>query len=568
MNVKKKKKSRVSIQMEGINDKAHSNTLVVDKHKGPYKTIQSAIDDAVPSSIIKIESGLYKENLVIKVPNLFIEPLTELSEIYLVASNGPAIFVEISKKKALNIQGLNISNKGHYRVQKRQFEDESTLETNYHKQLYSHLEVLMKTESFVECENLIYLKKGSLFINNCKLSLNLFYKTSTDYVSSIYMLKKSKCVVNDCQFIGSKLFLTNAITVNNADLSIRNSVIKNHMGIGIMLKLSPINICSIYMCSILDNNIGVFSGGENYKSKITECSILNNTIGLFICLGNEILIYKSKVKNNVNGIYVTNADAYIEENDIELNFKNGVKVLSTQGILSRPRIKDNNICYNMKSGIKCKGENNLTIIKNNNIFKNKEKGISCLKKSNVLIFNNTVKNNMGIGISIGESSSAFVEKNEIEGNIKANLAVGGTSNEDTVILNNKIFKSRCEGIFLLQSYKIRIMKNQIYDNQLGILSINSSPICFNNTIKDNKSHGLLCIKKSNIVINQNDILDNRKVGLFLRDYFMLEASENEIKNNKIGLIVEKRRYSHLDLAEGNDMQDEVRHPKHSICCIF
>lgn len=567
LTTKGKRKSRKSSNSPGITDKGHSNTLIVDKHKGPYKTIQSAIDDAIPSSIIKIESGLYKENLVIKVPNLFIEPLTELSEVYLVSSNGPSIFVEISKKKALNIQGLNISNKGHYRV-KKQYDEEYNQETKYYKQLYSHLEVLMKTESFPQCENLIYLKKGSLFLNNCKLSLNLFYKTSSDYTSSIYMMKKSKCVINDCQFIGSKLFLTNAITVNNADLSIRNSIIKNHMGIGIMLKLSPLNICSIYMCEIMDNNIGVFSGGENYKSKITECNILNNNLGLFICLGNEILIYKSNIKNNVNGIYITNADAYVEENNIELNFKNGIKVLSTQGLLSKPRIKDNNISYNMKCGIKCKGENNLSVIKSNNISKNKEKGISCLKKANVVVFNNYIFSNMGVGVCIADSSAAFIEKNEIYSNIKANIAVGGTSNEDTTILNNKIYWSRCEGIFLLQSYKIRIKMNEIYENQIGIVSINSSPICFKNDITKNKTHGILSVKKSNIVINQNTIKENEKVGLFMRDYFMLEASENTIEENKIGLIVEKRKYNQIDLSENNQLQNEVRHPKYSICHIF
>lgn len=48
--------------------------LQVDPQNGPFYTIQSAIDEAESDSHILVETGLYKENLVIKTSNLFIQP--------------------------------------------------------------------------------------------------------------------------------------------------------------------------------------------------------------------------------------------------------------------------------------------------------------------------------------------------------------------------------------------------------------------------------------------------------------------------------------------------------------
>lgn len=545
-----------------------SKKLIVDQVKGPYYTIQSAIEAAVPNTLIKIEPGLYKENLYINVPNLFFEPIKENGNVYIVATDGPSIIVNIPKNQNVYIQGINISNKWDTKSKKRRYDDNITPITQFHNQLHSQIDILNKTENTIETENLILLKKGSLFISKCNLSLNLLYKTSTDYIAAIYMLKRTKCVVNNCEFVGSSIHLTNAISVNNADLSIRNSIIRNHRGMGILLKLSSKNTCSIFMCKILDNQVGIFCVGENHKSKATECKIYNNEMGIFLGLGSEFLVYRSSITNNGNGIYISNADPIIEENKIELNTKNGVKVASTQEVLSKPKITDNIIAYNLKCGVKCKGENNTTLIKYNNILKNKENGVLSVEKAHLSIFNNTIAENMGSGIIIADTASAFVEKNDILANLKANIAVGGSSSNDTVILNNKIFNGRCEGIFMFQAYKIRLHKNKITHNYIGALSLNSSPICFNNEILDNKSHGFVSIKKSNIVMEKNAFQGNKGVGLFMRDYFSLILKRNSLKDNKINLLVEKKNYKKLDVIADNNVPNKIQHPKYSICQIF
>lgn len=49
-------------------------TYIVDQKSGPFKTIQAAIDKVEAGSQIKINEGIYIENLVIKKPGLTIMP--------------------------------------------------------------------------------------------------------------------------------------------------------------------------------------------------------------------------------------------------------------------------------------------------------------------------------------------------------------------------------------------------------------------------------------------------------------------------------------------------------------
>jgi pectin methylesterase-like acyl-CoA thioesterase len=69
-------------------------SYIVDQQSGPYYTIQSAIDKAKSGSIIKINTGLYKENLVIKGKSLSLEARDINSEVYILGSKGPTILIE------------------------------------------------------------------------------------------------------------------------------------------------------------------------------------------------------------------------------------------------------------------------------------------------------------------------------------------------------------------------------------------------------------------------------------------------------------------------------------------
>ena len=83
----------------------------------------------------------------------------------------------------------------------------------------------------------------------------------------------------------------------------------------------------------------------------------------------------------------------------------------------------------------------------------------------------------------------MIENNNIHDNIKSNIAYGGEKSADTHIIKNKIHSGRCEGIFMIDGGKSYINRNKIYQNNIGIILITSSPFIMNNKICGNKFHG-------------------------------------------------------------------------------
>lgn len=75
-----------------------------------------------------------------------------------------------------------------------------------------------------------------------------------------------------------------------------------------------------------------------------------------------------------------------------------------------------------------------------------------------------------------ESSSAVIEKNEIYENLKANLALGGGNSVNTLIVENSIHNGRCEGLFIIDGENTWIMRNKIFENNDGIISVTSIPL--------------------------------------------------------------------------------------------
>jgi F-box protein 11 len=158
----------------------------------------------------------------------------------------------------------------------------------------------------------------------------------------------------------------------------------------------------------------------------------------------------------------------------------------------------------------------------------------------VSIFDNRIFDNIFQGILITEHSSAHVERNEIIGNIKANIALGGDESCNTNIINNKILKGRCEGIFMIDCGKCLIMKNEIKGNYFGILSISSIPIVQDNTIVKSKSHAILATKKSKVIILNNTLKDNLGVGVFLRDDSCTHMRKCTVEGNVAGYVQERK----------------------------
>jgi len=58
---------------------------------------------------------------------------------------------------------------------------------------------------------------------------------------------------------------------------------------------------------------------------------------------------------------------------------------------------------------------------------------------------------------------------------QSNIAYGGFNSVNTFIVENKIYGGRCEGIFCIEGGNSIILRNQIYENNDGIVVVTSIP---------------------------------------------------------------------------------------------
>ena len=177
----------------------------------------------------------------------------------------------------------------------------------------------------------------------------------------------------------------------------------------------------------------------------------------------------------------------IIKNKIRCNFGNGICIRTTNqsGTI---KISGNEI-YENENGISLKGDNLKAIIDNNPFIGNNRKaGIRLEDFAEADIVSNDIYENLCQGVLLVTQTSANIERNRIYGNLRANVALGIGK---TKIFDNKIFKGRCEGIFLFESGgNCQILQNEIYENNDGILAVDASIDIQRNKIYENKRTGI------------------------------------------------------------------------------
>ena len=112
-------------------------------------------------------------------------------------------------------------------------------------------------------------------------------------------------------------------------------------------------------------------------------------------------------------------------------------------------------------------------------------------------------------------------------NLKANIALGGGNSVNTLVVENTIYGGRCEGIFMIDGENTWIVRNKIFENNDGIITITSIPMISHNEIYKNKSHGIMMVKDSRVQFLGNKVYGNESVGIFIRD-----KSKGTCKGNK------------------------------------
>jgi parallel beta-helix repeat protein len=74
---------------------------------------------------------------------------------------------------------------------------------------------------------------------------------------------------------------------------------------------------------------------------------------------------------------------------------------------------------------------------------------------------------------------------------------------ETIIVENEISGGSREGIYLIESGEVWIIRNKITTNQEGIVLTNSIPLIQDNQIIQNRGNGIMCIKYSKPKIVSN-----------------------------------------------------------------
>lgn len=78
-----------------------------------------------------------------------------------------------------------------------------------------------------------------------------------------------------------------------------------------------------------------------------------------------------------------------------------------------------------------------------------------------------------------------------------------------------------------------ICRNDITNNNDGIVAVTSVPIIKRNYLAKNRSNGIVMLKNAQANIAENLISENEAVGLYLRDRCYGEIDSNVINGNEI-----------------------------------
>ncbi|EGR30705.1 hypothetical protein IMG5_125070, partial [Ichthyophthirius multifiliis] len=544
---------------------------------GPIKTIQQAINEADAGCVIKISPGLYQENLKINKPSIRLEPKEKIGDIIIIGSKGPVILIDLQKQEKCHLLGLKLAHTGmtdEFQNSKNNTEQHERdknskvhqIQTTPEKELVNYFHINKHVHSIVT------IFGGKLFIEDCLLSLNFIVYTFKQLLPAILVNEQSELILNRSEIKGHQSQETIGVLVQNGDVLIKDCKIHNHRAGGIHILSQQTNFIKILNTKILQNDkVGIQCQGVDSRAVI-EGNRIERTKGPGIRTGiaNKSSIVRNEIRLNSPGIEIISSDPYIMDNKIDKNNTSGIVSLVFQDYRCDGRIKSNiSISGNKQYGISCSGIKNYTKIEQNQcISYNKKSGIRADENAEIAIYKNNISKNLGQGVLLVETSSAIVEKNEIYDNLKANIALGGSNSVDTLIVDNIIHSGRCEGIFIIDGGKTWIIRNKIYENNDGIISVTSIPVIQNNQIYNNKSHGVMFIKDSRPDFSNNQVYNNDCVGIFIRDKSNGVIKKNDVYDNKIQLIVEKRQQCLANIREQNNLQGDVRIPQNYDCNIF
>ena len=570
--------------------------------KGEYRTIQSAIDAALPKTKIVIHSGIYKEHLVI----------SKKSDIELTSEDPsmPAIIVSVNTP-CLTIVNMNPNctvKIGNLRFLQRGMREDSNTNTTYDEggdnteqmeksaltTSFEHLKgganifnnahqidqfeynfnidinvmeaIMADNRGYVSAINIV---GATVMIINTQITLGFLTTETTKIIHGIYC-EKAVLFMESVLIKGNYEFLTCGVFSYDTSIKITNSrVVKHHSG-GILCSISGRNQVVITKTQMLENtgcglliinktsnktangSTGVLdkrksmtsngTGSSSTGTKNTnindvslESNLIDGNRGVGIKIencGNLSIIRNKFYDNKFSGAEIIDCDGLVMLNEFVKNGENGCNIEAKNKRVEL-KFRKNTACENAFNGVALKGKHNNALITNNEkLTNNMRSGIIVFNKANPIIKNNVISTNLFQGILVCCDGNALIEENKIFGNLKANIAFGGPTCKDTSIVNNELYRSRSEGIYIIEGKGGLIARNKIFENNDGIVMFETKDVEISeNDIFKNVRSGVMVASKSTPKMFHNQIVENKFIGMLFRDDSRGEYRDNIVNKN-------------------------------------
>lgn len=507
--------------------------LLVAPIGGSHRSIQEAINDASPGTVIKVSPGLYSRPIHLNKPGLILQAIEANGECQISVKRGPVISVDLDVDQVAEIRGFKL------------IHNNDSLELEGGGWL-KHL----KLKNDMDC--IMLVQGGTVVVEDCMFSLSRIKSPTPGLV-----LTGGDCTIRYCEIKGREELLSVGVLVYEASLTMLMCKVHKH-GSGGFQSHSSRQI-HIKDCTFINNEgYGLSLHKSDFPITIESSLITQNSgPGVLINEHSNPTLLRNEIKYNEVGVEVLMADPRIEANQICYNFSDGVVFRSDTDTVCKGLVTENEIFEN-ENGVMCTGLLCSTEISDNpKIGHNRKAGVRVQDFAVIKICQNMIFENVHQGILLTNGTSANIHQNSIYGNLRANIAFG---DGDVIVAENKIYNGRCEGIFMMHSRGI-IRDNEVFECNDGILSISSKPELQKNAIFHNRRTGVTLADKTKALVQENHIHHNTECGLYVRDSSKAVIKGNIMRDNAIQISFTSSKK--LDLKEvhtENEVEGEMQLP--------
>lgn len=474
---------------------AHADVIAVCTSGCNYTSIVEAIDAADPGDIIEVQSGTYRENIVIK-KRITLQGVD--------TGEGRPVVDADNRGAAINLSADGINLKGFKIINSKPPRGAIGMFFAGIKALSNNNVIEDNTAINNQCG--IYLKDSS---NNTVMSNN--FTDNIEY--GIRLLNSSNNTMRYNQILGNGY--------NFGLEGLNSSHFRNDIDTSNLVDGKPI----YYLVGAVDEIIDSYSNaGAVYcidcnNVTVSDLNLKKNSHGIYFYETKGSRIMNNSLTDNLYGVYIQNS--------------------------SNNAVVMNNASFNLACGI-CLTNSSNNLIVENNISSNDENGTILLNSSN-----NTMRNNIMLGNrynfgSVGQNISRL--KNDIDGtNLvdgKAIYYLVGSRDEiidshsnagtvwcidcNNVTVKDLVLVNNIHGVCLSNTTNSRIENSTINDNLFGIfLEHSNSNLIKNNSVNHNKAYGILLVSSGGNNITGNNANSNGE-----EDF--QGPKDNHFENNTFG----------------------------------